>query len=213
MMTQLAAVITGDIVGSQRVELQKYERFLKQLNEVLTDLAAMYRLQFDIFRGDEFQLVLHQPEHALRVAAFIRLALLAEQMDVRQSIAIGTIDRLRNNVKSSTGDAFVRSGHQLDNMKSELLRFSSSQPELERHLSVTIMLFDAHLSSLTKTEALVLYYYLLHPNEPHKSLAVRLGKSRANTTKLLNAGSYNAVDAYLTYAEALIKQQVEAANE
>lgn len=206
MATPLAAVITGDIVGSQKVEKTKYEQTLERLNERLDDLAATYRLRFDIFRGDEFQLVLPQPEQALRVAALIRLTLLAEQVDVRQSIAVGAIDKLRDNVKSSTGDAFVRSGHRLEQMKSELFQFSSSQPELERHLSVTIKLFDAHLSSLTKTEALVLSCYLSHPDEPHKSLAARLGKSRANTTKLLNASAYNAVDAYLTYATALIQQ-------
>ena len=206
MATCLAAVITGDIVASQKVDKTKYVEILRRLKDLFDELSERYQLRFDIFRGDEFQLVLPHPAHALRVATLIRLTLLAEQIDVRQSIAVGPIDQLRDNVKSSTGDAFVRSGHQLEEMKSELFRFSSSQPELERHLSVTILLFDAHLTSLTKTEALVLSCYLFHPDEPHKSLAERLNKSRVNTTKLLNASAYSVVDTYLAYTQALIEQ-------
>ena len=210
MTTRFAAVITGDIVGSQKVEKAKYEQLLTQLNEILTTLAENYSLRFDIFRGDEFQIVLSRPEQALRVAAIIRLKLLAEQVDVRQSIAVGAIDTLRDNVKSSTGYAFVRSGRQLEQMKSELFRFSSSRPELDKHLGVTIKLLDVHLSSLTKTAAWVLSCYLFHPDEPHKSLGERLGKSRANTTKLLNAGAYNVVEEYLDYTETLVRQHTGA---
>lgn len=213
MATPLAAVITGDVVGSQKFEKAKYEQLLAQLNKVLNELAGRYDLRFDIFRGDEFQVVLQQPEYAFHVATLIRLNLLAEQVDVRQSIAVGEIDTLRNNVKSSTGDAFVRSGHQLEEMKSELLRFGSSHDELDFHLGTTIMILDAHLSSLTKTEALVLACYLSHPDESHQSLADRLGKGRVNTTKLLNASGYNAVDTYLNYAKALIKQHAGGRNE
>ncbi|MAD54087.1 MAG: hypothetical protein CMF18_08450 [Idiomarinaceae bacterium] len=213
MATPLAAVITGDVVGSQKFEKAKYEQLLAQLNKVLNELAGRYDLRFDIFRGDEFQVVLQQPEYAFHVATLIRLNLLAEQVDVRQSIAVGEIDTLRNNVKSSTGDAFVRSGHQLEEMKSELLRFGSSHDELDFHLGTTIMVLDAHLSSLTKTEALVLACYLFHPDESHQSLADRLGKGRVNTTKLLNASGYNAVDTYLNYAKALIKQHAGGRNE
>lgn len=213
MTTPLAAVITGDVVGSQKFEKAKYEQLLAQLNKVLNELAGRYDLRFDIFRGDEFQVVLQQPEYAFHVATLIRLNLLAEQVDVRQSIAVGEIDTLRNNVKSSTGDAFVRSGHQLEEMKSELLRFGSSHDELDFHLGTTIMVLDAHLSSLTKTEALVLACYLSHPDESHQSLADRLGKGRVNTTKLLNASGYNAVDTYLNYAKALIKQHAGGRNE
>lgn len=205
MTTPFAAVITGDVVGSQKLENAKYEQLLHRLNILLNELASHYELRFDIFRGDEFQVVLQQPEHVLLVASLVRLNLLAEQVGVRQSLAVGKIDMLRDNVKSSTGEAFTLSGRQLGKMKSELFRFDSSHKTLAHHLGTTILVLDAHLSSLTKTEARVLACYLSHPDESHQALAERLGKGRVNTTKLLNASSYNAVTTYLQYAQTLIK--------
>ncbi|RUO75332.1 hypothetical protein [Idiomarina seosinensis] len=206
MSKNLVAVITGDIVDSSQIEVKAYNTVLEHLTKVLKQLAKSREMHFDVFRGDEFQIILTFPKEALFVASIIRLSLKSAKIDVRQSIAVAEIDKMRDDVKSSTGEAFVMSGRNLDKMKSELFIFSSSDSSLHRHLGVTVKILDAHLSSLTKTEAEVLSCFLQHDNESHANLGNRLKKSRANTTKLLNASHYTAVLEYLTYAGDLISE-------
>lgn len=209
MSNNLKAVITGDLVNSRQINTDEYSEVLNHLKELLHNLAQEREMRFDIFRGDEFQVVLKDPAESVFIASIIRLSLLSIKVDVRQSIAVAEIDDLRSKVKSSTGQAFVLSGQNLNNMKSELFAFASSNNVLCKHLSPTISLLDVHLSSLTPTKASVLSCYLQHSDESHEHIGKRLDKGRVNTTKLLNASHYTAVKSYLDYVYELIRLKGE----
>lgn len=206
MENSMIGVITGDIVNSRQIPVEEYDSMLYRLHQTLESFSERYEMHFDVFRGDEFQLLLKRPEKVIYLATIIRLSLKSgsTNIDVRQSLSVGDSNELRDDVKSSTGEAFVLSGQNLNKMKSELLIFDSTNELLKHHLGSTIELLDAHLSSLTKTEAYVLMSYLGDPEVSHAELAKEIGKSRPNTTKMLNSAHYNSVLKYLYYAENLI---------
>lgn len=77
--------------------------------------------KIDIFRGDNWQLVLNKPELSLRITLFFRAFFISQKalssIDTRISIGIEPVDFLPSE-KTSTcdGETFRRSGFGLDNM-------------------------------------------------------------------------------------------------
>ena len=210
MKKHVIAVITGDIVDSRGLSSAHYDELLKQLKNELTTFEASNKATFDIYRGDSFQITFFCPWEALKAAILIRLRLKSNnyKIDVRQSIAIGNVKDLREDVKTSTGQAFILSGKHLDEMKSHRLVFSSENKLLNRHIPIVVKLLDTHLSSLTPMQAEALYLYLLDDSQTHAELANKLGKSRANTTKILNSSEYLLVADSIQYFETLVHEEL-----
>lgn len=210
MKKHVIAVITGDIVDSRNLSSAHYDELLKQLKNELTSFEASDKATFDIYRGDSFQITFFCPWAALKAAILIRLKLKSNnyKIDVRQSIAIGNVKDLREDVKTSTGQAFILSGKNLDEMKSHRLVFSSENKLLNRHIPIVVKLLDTHLSSLTSMQSEALYFYLLDDSQTHAELASKLKKSRANTTKILNGSEYLLVVDSIHYFETLVREEL-----
>ncbi|MBN2554318.1 MAG: hypothetical protein JXA97_00140 [Anaerolineales bacterium] len=122
---KIYAVLTGDVVGSTRIRGE--ERL--ELLEIMRETAILLREQFpldvplplEIFRGDSWQVLVQNPENALKVGLFfracIRMGMKDRQMDTRFSIGLGAIDLLpEDQVSSGDGEAFWLSGHGLERM-------------------------------------------------------------------------------------------------
>ncbi|MBE91345.1 MAG: hypothetical protein CMF14_00235 [Idiomarina sp.] len=210
MKKHVIAVITGDIVNSRNLSSAHYDKLLKQLKDELASFEASDKATFDIYRGDSFQITFFCPWAALRAAILIRLKLKSNicKIDVRQSIAIGTVKALREDVKTSTGQAFILSGKNLDEMKSRRLVFSSENKPLNCHIPIVVKLLDTHLSSLTSMQSEALYFYLMDDSQTHAMLANKLNKSRANTTKILNGSEYLLVADSIHYFETLVHEEL-----
>lgn len=200
------AVITGDVVRSQDLSSSAYQEALATLNKILSTLADCDEKRFGLFRGDSFQLMTDDISQALYKATCIRLALKAGEtsVDVRQSIAIALIKDPSAEVRTATGEAFIRSGRNLDALKSGRLVFDSMDDDWNLRLEVLLKWFDLHLSGLTQTQAQVLLAYLQSPDLKHQQLADKIGKSRVNTTQILNAAQHKLVMQTLEYFEFVI---------
>ncbi|WP_322406416.1 hypothetical protein U0358_12015 [Idiomarina sp. PL1-037] len=210
MKKHVIAVITGDIVDSRSLSSARYDELLKQLKNELKSFEASDKATFDIYRGDSFQITFFCPWAALKAAILIRLKLKSNiyKIDVRQSISIGNVKDLREDVKTSIGQAFILSGKHLDEMKSHRLVFSSENKLLNRHIPIVVKLLDTHISSLTSMQSQALYSYLLDDSQTHAELANKLNKSRANTTKILNGSEYRLVADSIHYFETLVHDEL-----
>lgn len=199
-------VITGDVVRSQDLKDGAYQQSLATLHTILSELTNGDEKRFALFRGDSFQLMSPNVTQALYTATCIRLALKAgaTSVDLRQSIAIAPIKDPSADVKTATGEAFIRSGRNLDALKNERFVFDSMHEDWNLGLEVTLKWFDLHLSGLTQTQAQVLLAYLQSPDLKHKELADKMGKSRVNITQILNAAQHKLVMQTLKYFEFVI---------
>lgn len=122
MSEKIYAVLTGDIVKSRDLTPKQS----KALQQRLKSAAAEFDRNFPgtlagklgITRGDGWQVALQKPEHALRLALYLRAIVKSEfDTDTRVSIGTGPVDRLETgNIVESTGQAFERSGHGLENL-------------------------------------------------------------------------------------------------
>ncbi|MDO6566105.1 hypothetical protein Q4561_03460 [Alteromonas sp. 1_MG-2023] len=196
-----AAVLTGDIVNSQRLSEGELKHVLSVLTATLDTQTKIYKGQYDVFRGDAFQAVISTIKCAMHVAVCIKLALKAcnPSTDVRISVGIGKVSFTDGQVRTGNGDAFVRSGRALDNLKSQHLAIISSNEVFNKNTGLLTAFADSHISSLTQTQSETLLAYINAEDKGHEQIANTLGKTRSNITRILNASEYHLINDYLAF--------------
>lgn len=204
----LKAVITGDLIKSRKIEVQNFDVIRYRLEQVLTYLNDKYGAEYDVYRGDSFQVIFPSMDYSIRSALLIRLALKSAQasgqkFDARISIGLGTVDTQRTKLRSSTGEAFNLSGIGLDKLKGQNIGVFTNSKEFQNSICLLIKFVDAKIDNLTQVQIQALYEYLVDENNNHDEIAKRLNKSRVNTTKLLNMASYQLFDEFIDLFETL----------
>ena len=196
--TGVIAVITGDIVGSSKLSGSDFSQVVSSLERLLRTLRARYGAEFDIFRGDSFQVVSPLPS-AATLATLIDLSLRSGDpaVTVRQCIGIGTGETGGQAVKTATGEAYSLSGHGLDSLKGRGLSIVSGNHNFNQHIGLLTRFYDSHLDRLTSTQAQVVLAYLMTDNKSHEHLARVLDKKRSNVTRILNTSQYHLISDYL----------------
>jgi tRNA(Met) C34 N-acetyltransferase TmcA len=211
MSKQIVSVVTGDVVNSQKIAPENYQKMLAILESTLVELTKQTDARFDMYRGDAFQIVFFEPADAVLSALKIRLTLKTSelQIDARQCIGVGEAMYLGKDTKTSTGEAFVLSGTGLDKLKSNYLSVQSSSLVFQDKIELLTRFVDAHLRGLTKKQTEALLSYLVSQNKSHKDVADALGKERRNTTKLLNASHYQLVEEYVRHFEKCVNEEYQ----
>ncbi len=174
----MIAVISGDIIGSRKLEDQ--QRWIKPLQELLRELGPRPRL-WDFYRGDSFQLELSNPAEALhkalRIKACVRSISPSPEsrtplLDVRMSIGIGEKTYSARRITESNGPAFVRSGEQYDLLRKEkrTLALRSPWPEVDEVLNLCLRLACMSLDQWSINSAELAGAVLKNPQQTQEQL-------------------------------------------
>jgi hypothetical protein len=121
MAQRQIAVLTGDIVDSSRQPTESVNSAMQTLRQA-TALVATWQApprdtRFTRFRGDGWQIVLHDDHLSLRAAVILQGSLGALGLESRISIGIGSAETLgTTNLSDAAGKAFEISGQGLDKM-------------------------------------------------------------------------------------------------
>ncbi|NNE78149.1 MAG: hypothetical protein HKN31_13885 [Pricia sp.] len=111
----MIAIITGDIIDSENY---KSSEWLDILKDYLSQLGESPK-DWEIYRGDEFQLKTRQ-EEALKTAIHIKALIKSiKGLDVRMGIGLGTQTYSGASVSESNGPAYHRSGRTFESLKEE----------------------------------------------------------------------------------------------
>lgn len=187
----IKGVITGDIVDSTSIPLEKRTGLLECMSSVLDDIKQCYSLCYEYFRGDSVQIVVDNPSDSLVVSILFRIGLrvktekeLSMWSDARLSIGIGMIEFLGVNVNVSDGEAFRLSGRALDQMGKSKLCLSTPWEEVSEEFGASLPFVDDIVSGLTTGQASALYYSLLK-NFTKKEIASVMGQTSQNVSRLL----------------------------
>ena len=111
----MTSVITGDIIGSRQ---QKSKHWVEDLKKILSPFGEM-PAQWEIYRGDEFQVEIKNPEEALLTAILIKAHLRAVKSDARMSIGFGDKTHNAEKISESNGTAFINSGELFETLKKQ----------------------------------------------------------------------------------------------
>ena len=199
----IAAVLTGDLIDSQGVE--DTQDYIKQLREALQQLQAVCSFQYELYRGDGFQLTLESAADAVRCAALLRAALIAaspehERYDARIAIGIGQAP-----ADNRYGEAFVLSGRGLDSMKKDSLGLFTHNAALFDRLELPTAFAARVIEQWTRVEAQTWWLHTtLHVSQ--KALAEHLDKSQVTVHKALQRAEAPLMDRYLARSSEWIQE-------
>jgi len=135
----MVAVITGDVINSEKIDTKKWLSVLKKYFNTLGKSSA----DWAIYRGDEFQLRVRNIDEAFITSIQIKAKMRQfKDLDVRLSIGLGDEIVANKNILESNGTAFVRSGRTFEELrknKSTLL-VNTGNNELDQELNLYIKL-------------------------------------------------------------------------
>jgi hypothetical protein len=172
MSNQLYAVITGDIIRSSKLSTAELTQLPAVIASVVQQVDKICKqpdgtTRFSLFRGDSFQL-LTPPASALKTLVLIKAELrkaypktIANAVDARIAIALGTISHIAPNITESSGEAFTLSGHLLDTIPyNRQTVFGFNGGAIDKELNTALSLADEITGRWTTSQALLVIYLL-----------------------------------------------------
>jgi len=130
----MTAIITGDIINSQLVELPK--SYLEKIRNTLSSLGNEHEA-WEIFRGDSFQLEIKKAEEVFWKSVYIKACLKCfKELDARMAIGIGEKSFEADSISEATGTAFIRSGEIFEKLKTEKSNLLIHTGNLEHNIEL-----------------------------------------------------------------------------
>jgi len=176
-----AAVLTGDIRDSRRMDDAALARAMGLIEQTATDIGTDLTcdLRFDRHRGDGWQIFLPRARNALRAALRISAALTAQGdgLQTRIAIGIGTATIPANgDLGAASGTAFVEAGDMLDSMERHETIVIDRQ--VGTVMTAMIGLLDWQAQNWTAPQAAALFEALRHRTPTQEEIATKFGVSR-----------------------------------
>lgn len=185
----MIAVITGDIIDSRTTDPAQW---IKVLTSKLKQFGSTPK-DWEIYRGDEFQLEVANPEEALIKALQIKSAIKKiKNLDVRMAIGIGDKTFEGKRISESNGSAFSNSGEQFNLLKKQkvTLAISTAEKDFDKELNLMLKLALAIMDNWSIGSAELAEIVFADPRLLQEEIGKRLQikqaavSQRANRAKL-----------------------------
>lgn len=135
----MTSIITGDIINSRKAQSEKWLHSLKsELNKIGTTPK-----DWEIYRGDSFQVEIQDPKHTLTKAIQLKAAIKQHKgIDVRMCIGIGNKNYSAEKITESNGEAFINSGEGFEELKKnkQTLSIVSPNDDFNQEMNLLIRL-------------------------------------------------------------------------
>ncbi len=205
----IKAILTGDLVRSRKVRNRK--RIMMELKDVLEQTKDIYKAEYDLFRGDSFQLLLNSPIDAVAAAILIRSKLRhsatfsEEEWDARISIGLGDVTYIGESIKDSDGVAFQLSGEGIKELEKTKRRLIIKAPwkRSDTHFGLITKFADNIISNWSSYSAEVAYYRLMY-KESQVGLAKRMGKGQSTINTRISTAKLELIEEYIDYIKEII---------
>lgn len=182
------AVIKSDIVASRSV--QNPDTWLQPLKGLLHTFGTTPK-EWEVAWGDAFQLMIHNPLQALRIAFQLKSLIKSikvdqdqktkSKIDIRIGIGIGQLHYEADRIGESNGSAFINAAEAFDYLpkNQSLIAVWSQDPRFNQEINLYLRLAATFMDSWSQSSAEVVYYSLQNPNLTQEELAKKLGISQS----------------------------------
>ena len=171
----MTSILTGDIIKSRSIK--NPELWLSSLKEALT-LCSQKTSQWEIYRGDSFQLEMESPTESLKAAIYIKACIKTiKGLDVRIAIGVGEKSFSGKSVVESNGEAFLFSGETLEGLKKEKinLKIKTTNEQLNQELNLYFRFALAIMDNWTTNSAEIVKLYMEQPDALQEELGKHIG--------------------------------------
>jgi len=199
----MTSVITGDIIGSR----QQSEHWVEDLKKILTPFGATPS-QWEIYRGDEFQIEVPNPKDALLVAILVKARLRALKSDARMSIGFGDKTHNAERISESNGTAFINSGELFETLKKQKVTLALRTGDLsfDEKLNLMIQLALTFMDSWLVQSAEFVALAIENPSLSQEELGQKLGINQAAVSRRQKRAQFDLVMHLDKYFRNQIKQ-------
>jgi hypothetical protein len=215
MSNQLYAVITGDIIRSSKLSTAELTRLPAVFASVVQQVEKICQqpdgsTRFSIYRGDSFQL-LTPPSSALKTLVLIKAELrktypktLANAVDARIAIALGTVSHIAPNITESTGEAFTLSGHLLDTIPyNRQTVFGFNGGVIDRELNTALSLADEITRKWTTSQVSLVPYLLSGLTQ--QEIAIQTQNSQPTNLRKIKSMGWGGINSLLIRYDEIIQ--------
>ncbi|WP_289665815.1 hypothetical protein [Flavobacterium panacagri] len=200
----MTSVITGDIIGSRQ---QKSEHWVEDLKKILAPFGATPS-QWEVYRGDEFQIEVSNPEEALLAAILIKARLRAIKSDARMSIGFGDKTHNAAKISESNGSAFIHSGELFETLKKQkvTLALRTGDTNFDEKLNLMLQLALTFMDSWLVQSAEFVAIAIENPTLSQEELGQKLGINQAAVSRRQKRAQFDLVMNLDRYFRTQIKQ-------
>jgi len=185
----MIAIITGDIINSQMSDSELWLPKLKDL------LASWFKSpeNWEIYRGDEFQLKCSVDEVFRKALLLKSLIRTFENLDVRLAIGIGNEVFLSDKITESNGSAYVNSGRLLTEIKSQgkTLAIQTENDKVNRDLNILFKWAAIDFDNWTAATAEIIHQLLVNPALTQEELAKALNITQSSVSQRLKRANFD----------------------
>ena len=184
----MIAIITGDIINSQ---MSDSELWLPKLKDLMASWSKSPE-NWEIYRGDEFQLKCSVDEVFRKALLLKSLIRTFENLDVRLAIGIGNEVFLSDKITESNGSAYVNSGRLLTEIKSQgkTLAIQTENDKVNRDLNILFKWAAIDFDNWTAATAEIIHQLLVNPALTQEELAKALNITQSSVSQRLKRANF-----------------------
>ncbi|MDP2364726.1 MAG: hypothetical protein Q8M94_13285 [Ignavibacteria bacterium] len=205
---KLYSVITGDIIKSSKLSLDKHKLLIKVMHGCSKEISLVYpgalKYEPELFRGDSWQLLIQKPELALNIALFYRAYLKAkmqlDSIDARMAISVGTVDFVESSF--GVGDAYKVSGKALDKKGKRKIKFVSDRLSDTAVIDLIIQNTDFISSKWTNKQSKIVLLAL--KNKSQREISVKLHITQPAVSQQMDAAGWMIISENINYFKSVL---------
>ncbi|OXG06342.1 SatD family protein [Flavobacterium araucananum] len=200
----MTSIITGDIIGSRQ---QKSKDWVEDLKKILSAFGATPS-QWEVYRGDEFQIEIKNPEEALWSAILIKAHLKAIKLDARMSIGIGDKTHNAEKISESNGSAFIHSGELFETLKKQkiTLALRTGNVYIDEQMNLMMQLALTFMDNWLAQPAEFVAAAIENPTLSQEELGQKLGINQAAVSRRQKRAQFDLILNLDRYYRTQIKQ-------
>ncbi|MBS7255913.1 SatD family protein [Flavobacterium branchiicola] len=200
----MTSVITGDIIGSRQ---QKSKHWVEDLKKILGSFGET-PIQWEIYRGDEFQVEIKKPEDTLLAAILIKAHLRTIKSDARMSIGFGDKTHTAERISESNGSAFINSGELFETLKKQkvTLAMRTANQEIDEKMNLMLQLALTFMDNWLVQSAEFVAVAIENPTLSQEELGQKLGINQAAVSRRQKRAQFDLVLNLDRYFRKQIKQ-------
>ncbi len=199
----MIVIITGDIINSRKLPSKDW---MDKLKNQLQNFGETPN-HWEIYRGDEFQLEISNPEEALKAAFQLKAFFKSIRLDARMSLGFGNKNYTALKITESNGEAFIRSGELFETLKKQKinLAFNSGNAGFDEEMNLMIRLGLSFMDNWLQQSAEFVLVALLNPNASQEEIGVKLGINQAAVSRRQKRANYDLIKDLEAYYRKRIK--------
>ena len=199
----MIAILTADIINSRKLASKKWIADLK----AFLNTFGKSPNDWEVYRGDEFQLEIKNPEDALLVAFQLKAFFKSINLDIRISIGIGEKTYKAKKITESNGSAFVRSGETFDTLKKLKLNLAinSGDAIFDEELNLMLKLSLSFLDNWLQQSAEFVLVAIQNPTLSQEQIGAILGINQAAVSRRQKRTNYELIKELDLYFRKKIK--------